>query len=56
MMARSPGIIVTSAMGSNLIYGNWALTIVLFLIIAVVGIAGILLKDKIMARFHPQSK
>ncbi len=52
MLARTPGILVTAAMGSNLIDGNWALTIALFLIIAIVGIAGILLKDKILARFH----
>ncbi|MCQ2560052.1 MAG: VTT domain-containing protein [Clostridia bacterium] len=52
MLARTPGIIVVSAMGSNMSKGNWALTIALFFLIAVVGIAGILLKDKILAHFH----
>ena len=48
--ARIPSVITSTLMGDTLSRGNWALTIVIFLITAAIGLVGILYKSKIIGR------
>ncbi len=51
-IARTPSIISSTYVGTNIGKGNWKASIVIFLITALVGFIGIKYNDKIISRFR----
>ncbi len=51
-IARTPSIISSTYVGTNIGKGNWKASIVIFLITALVGFIGIKYNDKIILRFR----
>ena len=52
MLARAPGIIISTVFGSSLSDGNVFIAVTMFVIVAIAGIAGILYRDKIIGIFR----
>lgn len=48
-LARIPSVLSSTMIGSSLRQGNWVLTLVVFIITAVVGVVGITCKDRMIA-------
>jgi uncharacterized membrane protein YdjX (TVP38/TMEM64 family) len=48
--ARLPAVLSTTVMGDSAISGNWVLTAAMFAVTAVLGLAGLYLKDKVKPR------
>ena len=51
MIARFPGIILSTLMGDSAMRGNWTLFVLVFGITGLAGILGIQFKDRIIGRF-----
>lgn len=51
-LARIPSVITSTFMGATLVEGNWVATLCIFAVTAVLGIGGILFKDKFMDLCH----
>ena len=49
--ARTPAILCTTIMGDSMIQGNWIVFLMLFFFTALIGMLGILFKDKIVKKF-----
>lgn len=54
--ARIPSVITSAMMGASVSRGNWTVAVVTFLATAVLGLFGILYKNKFMARLHRSKK
>lgn len=52
MLARSPGLIISNVFGSSLSEGNVVIAVVIFAIIAVIGLICILYREKILDVFR----
>lgn len=52
--ARIPSVITSTILGSSVSRGDWTTSVLIFLVIAAIGLFGILYKDKIMARMNTQ--
>lgn len=50
--ARIPSIITSTLMGATMSQGNWTMTLLIFLLTAIIGLVGILYKNKLMDRLH----
>ena len=50
-LARIPGMMASTLIGSNIYSGRWMMTLGLFVIFGVIGLCGIILKDKIIKYF-----
>ena len=48
-LARIPSVLSSTMIGSSLRQGNWVLTLVVFIITAVIGVVGITCKDRMIA-------
>lgn len=55
LIARIPSILSSTIVGSSLIKGNYATSIIIFILFTILGITGILLSDKIISLFTKKS-
>ncbi|WP_010258202.1 TVP38/TMEM64 family protein [Treponema primitia] len=53
--ARIPGILTSTILGDSVISGNWVMIAIFFLIIAAMGILGLLYGEKIIGRFRQKN-
>ncbi len=51
-IARTPSIISSTYVGTNIGKGNWQASVIIFLITALVGFIGIMYNDRIVAKFR----
>ncbi len=56
MLARSPGLILSNVFGSSLSEGNRMIAIILFIIVAIIGLICIWYRDKIINLFKSAKK
>ena len=56
MFARIPSILSSTIIGNSLMEGNYLISIIIFLAFAIIGILGILFKDKLMSLFKKHDK
>ncbi len=56
MLARSPGLILSNVFGSSLSEGNVMIAVILFIIVAVIGLVCILYRDRIINAFKSAKK
>jgi uncharacterized membrane protein YdjX (TVP38/TMEM64 family) len=49
-LARLPAILSTTIMGDSVIRGNWVLSLLIFIAIALAGFSGLWFKDKILSK------
>ena len=54
--ARIPSVISSTWMGATVSRGEWLLTVIVFLLTAGIGLAGILYKERMMARFRQRTR
>ena len=54
-VARIPSILTSTIMGSTMRRGEWLLSAAVFVITGIIGIAGILYKDRLIAHFRKKS-
>ena len=54
--ARIPSIVSSTFIGSSLLHNNWPVTIMIFSVTAVLGVLGIIYKDKIIDFYRRKSK
>ncbi|MBN1776754.1 MAG: TVP38/TMEM64 family protein [Clostridiales bacterium] len=54
--ARIPSIVSSTFIGSSLLHNNWPVTIMIFSVTAVLGVLGIIYKDKIIDFYRRRSK
>lgn len=52
MLARTPAIILSTVFGASLSDGNLITAVILFTVVAVLGLVGILFKDKIIEKLR----
>ena len=55
-LARVPSVLSSTMMGATMRQGNWKISIIVFLITGVIGIAGVAFNDKIIAFCRRHSK
>jgi uncharacterized membrane protein YdjX (TVP38/TMEM64 family) len=56
VVARTPAMLSSTIMGDSMIQGNWVMFLIIFLIIALIGLGGIQFRDKIVGRFSHEEK
>lgn len=55
-LARIPSIVTSTIVGANLVAGNWKLSVLIFVITALIGLAGIWFNDKFTDKFNRKKK
>ena len=48
-LARIPSVLSSTMIGASLRHGDWKMTLLVFLVTAVLGIVGITCKDRVLA-------